>query len=296
MDYYYNNNGNAYGYNYGAPRPQAANTQPLTQEEIAKLRHSADDLNMQISPEDALRAICTHKDKNGVSTLSVDETKNDGSVVCSICGRSFHIKDITDKEVEDIVETVIDILETCKTTYLDAPANFIREYYMVIPLLRKLAELYKRSINNFAKYDGSPQDLNRYNSNFSGFDALNQIITGGPAYNPYGMYQQPYMGQQQPFMGQPVQQQPMQQPVAQQYAAPQFNGFATPAPMMGGFNNPMAYGSPAPMQNQVPVQQPMQQPVVQAPSAGVVPPAQPMPDAAAQSSATEVQQQQVFNV
>lgn len=273
---FYNQNP-MYGYGYSAPRPQARNTQPLTPEQIQKLRQDSNAFDMKVEQEDLWRAACTHKEKNGASTLVQN---NDGTYTCTICHETFPMCDCDENEINEAVNKIISMLQTSKTVYLDAPEELVRQYYQMIPLLKKFPTLWKRAIQNFSMYEGTMNGVNPMSPGYSGFTAMQNLLT-----NPYAGYNGYQPAPQYPQYQAPTM--PMQQPYGY---APQM----TMAPQMDPMNNPMAYGTP------------MQAPVAQAPVApapGVMPAAPaPAPAAApaqtapAAAPAGEVQQQQVFNV
>lgn len=279
------NGGYGYGYNngyapnmgftYTAPRPQALNSQPLTQDMANTLRQDGNEFNMKVDQREIWRAICTHKDpSNGQSTLTQNE---DGTYTCSICGETFNFFEGTKDDIDNAVKVIIDMMQTCKTIYLDAPNAMTEQYYQQIPLLRRFASLWQHAVNNFAKYENYANPLVPISGNYGGFNAINQLLT-----NPYGFGYQPYgqMPMQQPMMqsyyGQPMQQ-PMMQPQmpmqqSQQMYQNNFNG-------MNPVENPMGFNAPVP---------------------GVMPSA-PQPTAAPAPAAPatqggEIQQQKVYNV
>ena len=271
---YQNNNpyANNLGYTYGVPRPQARNTQPLTPDQIAKLRQDSNAFDMKVEVEDLWRAACTHKEKNGQSTL-VD--KGDGTYVCTICHEEFKMCDSTKDEIKEAVNTLINMLQTSKTVYLDAPEELIKQYYQIIPLLKKFPDLWDRAIKNFSMYEGSAvTSVNPMYPGYSGYAALQTLLT-----NPYAGYGYQAAPQQPAGYG-------YQQPAAGFYGQPMAPAYGAPVADPSG--NPMAYGVPGNI------------PAPTAPAPGVMPgAAQPAP-AAAPAAATapqaEVQQQQVFNV
>ena len=278
MNNYYQNT--QYGYGYTAPRPQARNTQPLTQEQILKLRTDSKGFDMKIDQEDLWRAACTHKEKNGASTLIQNA---DGSYTCTICQETFNMVDLDRATVEEKVKELKDILQTAKTIYVDAPEKLIEQYFQLLALLGKLPELWDRSIKNFSMYDSNMVGgVNQMGAGYGGgFNALQNMLTN-PSYGGYPMGGQQYMAYPQPmtqapqYYGGGYYQMPTQ-PMAQ-------------APMMDPNANPMAYGAPQ--------QMPM------APAVGTIPnapqpqaaPAQAPVPAPAQPQQAEVQQTQVFNV
>lgn len=258
----YFNNG-TYGYGYGAPRPQARNTQPLTPEQIQKLRQDSNAFDMKVEQEDLWRAACTHKEKNGASTLVQN---NDGTWTCTICHETFSMCDCDENEIAEAVNKIISMLQTSKTVYLDAPEELIRQYYQMIPLLKKFPTLWKRAIQNFSMYEGTMGGVNPMGPAYSGFTAMQNLLTN--PYAGYNNYAQPQYG----------------------YApAPQMNM----APQMDPMNNPMAYGAPTMAPAAAPA--PGVMPGAPAPAPAAAPTTAPAA-APATAPANEVQQQQVFNV
>ena len=197
----YQNNSNPYannfGYAYGVPRPQARNTQPLTPEQISKLRQDSKAFDMKVEVEDLWRAACTHKEKNGQSTLIANE---DGSYTCTICHETFKMCDSDRKEIEAAVNTLVDMLQTSKTVYLDAPEELIRQYFQMIPLLKKFPDLWDRAMKNFSMYEGTAfTGVNQMGPGFSGFAALQNLMTNPYAGYGYNAYAQ--AAPQQPMQG-----------------------------------------------------------------------------------------------
>lgn len=270
MNPYNNPESTTYGFGYGVARPQARNTQPLTPEQIQKLRTNAEAFDMKVTQEELWAAACTHKEKTGQSAL---RDNGDGTFTCSICHKTFKLCDLTPPEVEAAVGNIIDLLQTCKTIYLDAPDDLVVQYFQMIPLLEKLTKVWERATHNFAQYDSFNPTMNQYPIGYSGFAAINQLMT-----NPYGTYGQPA----------PV---PAGYGVVPQAAQPMMNyGMPGMAPVAPAYGNPVAYGQPAPVPTPA-----------MAPAPGVMPgmaPVAPMAPAAAPAAPqqAEVQQQQVFNV
>lgn len=305
--YYQNPYGAMMGTQY-VQIPKAKNTQPLPADVIAKLRQHSEDFNWQVNQEDIWKAQCTHKDKNGMSTLS---TNPDGSMHCNICGADFNFFDGSAQEVEAAVKKVYDTLQTIKTIYLDIPENFAAAYFQFLPLMGKIPQLWERAIKNFSRY-GDQQMVTPTNGYTTNNWGLLGQMTGNPMYAGYGapMYaQQPMM---QPMYGVP-QQAPqgymnmtpgVVDPNQQQAAVA--NPFVAQAPMPA--QNPMMAPAipsiPAPQQGMMYPQQQMMQPVPQtsvAPQAPVQQPAQQAAPAQVQTAEApasngEVVQQQTFKV
>ena len=185
-----------YGMAYTAPRPQALNSQPLTQDIVNTLRQDGNEFNMKVDQKELWRAVCTHKDPtNGQSTLVYNN--EDGTYTCSICGETFNFFEGNTTDIDTAVKVLIDMMQTCKTIYLDAPNTMTEQYYQMIPLLRRFSALWKHAINNFSKYENNGNPLAPINGNYAGFNAINQLLT-----NPYGFnYNQPFYGNQQPMPG-----------------------------------------------------------------------------------------------
>lgn len=261
----YGNQPMAFG--YGA-KPMPRCTQPVTAE-MSKLLHQEDDnLSVKISRPDSIRNQCTHKEP-GTGDLALNYNA-DGSVTCRTCGETFNIIAQPEGEIEDACNHVIDILQTIKLQYIDAPEEFVKEYFQLISLLKNAPRLYKKSLNNFASYEAySNNAMYPINPGMNAFQAVGNIMSINPM--------QGYAGQwfpQQPYAGQPMPQQPVmpQQPMAgQPYVAPQWNGApqwtqqpAAPQQMgqPGMMENPMAYGTVGVAPSPAPVQAPVAQPAV----------------------------------
>lgn len=272
---------NPYGTTYAvAGRPQAKNSQPLTQEEINHLKSmsGAENLDIKVSTDDLLIAKCTHREKSGASSL-INVGGNRWR--CTICGQEFNMFDGTVEDVTNAVNSMVDILQTAKTIYLDAPDNLTAQYYQQIPLLQKLPKIFQASLNNFSKYENWQQAPEfTGNGYYPGFTAMHNLLTGQfmPGMAPGYGYQQPAYGYQQPMQAgyapaPVVTPQPTagyyQQPVMQQYDAS---------------GNPLAYGAP------------VAAPAPVAPAPGVMPGAPVAAPAAAPAAQTEVSQTAVFNV
>ena len=212
----YNNFGYAQQPNPAFVYGQPVNTNPksfcqtLTQEQMDSLKVAQEEFTLGITKEDNLRAICMHRNIEGYSMLERDGVT--GEVKCKICGRSFHIlDDIGEKDIENAVKNLIDILQTTKTLYYDMPAESATKFYPIIALIEKIPGLYKLAIDNFTKHENAVTGWNRYNT--SDINNFNMLMSG---FNPMmyqqpmgmGMPQQPYGFAQQPYgYGQPIPQQ-----------------------------------------------------------------------------------------
>ena len=119
-------NGICYGFKYGVARPQARNTQPLTQEQIQKLRTNSEAFDMKVTQEELWAAACTHRYKDGRSAM----VTNGDITTCSICHKTFKFND----DIPADISNFIDALQTYKTAYLDTPDSL---YYKARKAERK---------------------------------------------------------------------------------------------------------------------------------------------------------------
>jgi len=270
-------NSNMINNNYGQPmyppgmqyaqRPQMKMTQPLTAEDIKRLRTKGGAFNLHVEDDEFLISYCTHKDLNGNFT-TMNNPQN-GTVTCSICGETFSLVEMDEKAVEEAVTLIIDVLQTSKTYFIDVDENVVKQYFQMMPFLKRLPKLYSVALENFSKHDRGT-NLQQGGSPF-GFNAFNAIVGGYPV--PSGCYpgqqqmgypqqqQMPYQ-QQQP-MGYPqqgYQQQPMGYPQQQQMGYPQQNAFGAqqqmcyPPQQMQGQQQQVAPQQQQQTQQQAPMQ------------------------------------------
>lgn len=199
----FNNYGYAYGpgmQQYNPTFRQAQMTQPLTNEEKAILKGKGGEFSTKVTQEDLLKSFCTHKD-NGAIVASRNE---DGSFICPICHETFNAASLDKADLEADVNKIIDDLQNIKLTYVDIPAEVARQYFSIIPLLKKLPQLGVIASNNWASYENANPGMIGGNSPY-GIAQYNQMMLGGMmGYQPM-YYQQPMMGYQQPMYQQPVQ-------------------------------------------------------------------------------------------
>jgi len=274
-----------YGYQapfYAQPLQQQPLVQPnyqnaLTEAEIAQLRSSKPaGIDLTFEPEEALRAMCTHK-HNGRDV--VQKIEGTDEVYCPICGERWAPQQVSKDELQELVNRLIARMQDSKWAG-ELPINVVREYYQLIPLLKKFPDIFEYGNKNFNKLINMASFVNANDSNL--YSGYNSLFTGTmgygnmyqqpmnyynqPVYPQNTYYQQPPAGYYQPPMQQPVYpqapnyQQPVQQPVGTP-AQPAVNPMQAPAGapatqqytqqaqmMMPGY--PPAYGQP-------PVQQPI---------------------------------------
>lgn len=207
-----------YGVNNGAQVYGAQKTipmtQPLTPQEIAQLRQKGPAFSLAVDPQELLAAACTHKENN---RIVVTQNAN-GELYCPICGATFKA-DWTQQEVEGAAKVIEDILQTIKLQYLTIPEGVAKQYFAMLPLIKKAPKLYEISCNEFAKQEqGNPI----YDQNGQrGFQMLGMLT------NPMAMYNPQMMGMAAP-------QQPAYDPnMMGGYQQPMY-GYAQPQPMVTG--------------------------------------------------------------
>lgn len=184
--------GNPNQLNFGYAKPNLPNpTNPLSQEEMAMLRQKAPQFSLAVSQVDSLKAICTHRDKNGETLI----TNNDGTVTCSICGTTFTPVNADQDTITQIFKSVVDTLETMKIMYLDIPNDVTKAYFQMIPYLEKGPQLFKIANDHYSRYNTNSVMSNNFNN------AGNAFAMYGALMNP-GMAMGMGMPQQMPF-GQP---------------------------------------------------------------------------------------------
>lgn len=234
-------NGQMYGQAPVNQMPQMVN--PLTDEEWEALKVD-NSFTLLVTPADMAEAVCTHKNPKNGQFATVDNP--DGTVTCTICHQTFNPNLLDEKYVQDTVDNMINILESCKYLCIDTNPDIIRGFFQMIPFLKKTPQLYKLGHQAFMRYLANVQQgVNPTGPNY--MSALNMLTNpaiplGGPYSQNYGYQyaQQPQQGMGMPAYGQPMMT-PTQQMQAQSMPAQGANPFyAAPAVqpgMMGA--NPM---------------------------------------------------------
>lgn len=238
MDYNMNNNYgyNNFGYMAGGPSPYMgqpwsmnpaaavtgpANVNALTEEEIKMLQHKKPSkIDINISEEDQLRSMCTHK-HNG---CEVTQELNDGSgkVYCPICGEIWKpTGELNKEDIQGAIDIIDSAMQTAKWVG-DYNIELVRDYFPIAPLLKKFPDLYEHAMTTYKKFINQ----NGYDhANSSHLYSMYNQLTGNYGV-PAGMgYNNPYIQQAPQYQyGQQVpnvtpyqpQQVPQQYPYAQQ--------------------------------------------------------------------------------
>lgn len=184
----YNNYWNPGMMNYGYAQPKMPDpTNPLSADDIALLKQKAPQFSLAVSQIDSLKAICTHRDKNGETLIQ----NPDGTVTCALCGTTFTPVNADPESINQIFKAVVDTLETMKIMYLDIPNDVTRAYFQMIPFLEKGPQLYKIANDHYSRYSSSPvmnRDFNNNNSLALYSALMNPAVMGMgmPQTVPYG--------------------------------------------------------------------------------------------------------------
>ena len=136
-----------YGYNIYPPHIATnANQNALTEEEIKKLESvESKKFDLTISEEDILRSMCTHC-RNGES-VAYQLNDNTGRCACPICGSIWEPRTATKENVKNLCDELIDYMQTVKWAG-GLASSTVREYFTIIPLLKKFPDLFEHALNN----------------------------------------------------------------------------------------------------------------------------------------------------
>lgn len=187
---YYNNNP-AMGYVQNTPMP--TNQSTLTPEEAQSIKAApTNKINIAIEHNDVVRSMCNHKN-NG---LDLVQRVGDGSgdVYCPLCGERWNPDLLTKEEIIDLINQLINQMQSAKWVG-DLPTELVREYFTMIPLLKKYPDIHEYAMNTFNKYYNANGMVNAQDANV--YSMYNSLMGG---VNPYA-YQQPNMGG---YMNQPT--------------------------------------------------------------------------------------------
>lgn len=258
-------------------------TQPLSVEEVKELRKNDDFFSLKVSTADLNRAICTHKipGTNQYSTEPCND--NSGDLVCTICGARFNPDDVTEEKLANTVHDMVNGLETIKLLYNTIPVGVARQFFAMIPFLKKTVQLYKIAIDCYLRTNpgiNNTQDV--YNTNGL-LNSYRQIIGGGM------MYPNGAMGMGMGYPQQPLypnncmnnmypqnnmQYQQSQYPQNQMYPNPQMNNMGVMSGQMDMnpfYNNGLAPTPTVPPQTNTPNIGTIEQQMANYPNANVAP-------------------------
>ena len=230
-------------YNF-SPTPMPMNTQSLSEEEIQELINSrGGKFDINVPRAEFLRAMCNHR-HNGQEVV---QQINDGSgeVFCPVCYERWNPELITKEQAEQLVQAFVNQLQILKWVG-NLPVDVIRDYFTIIPLLRKFPDLVEICTANYKKYtNGQAYMVAGNNSIYNQYELL---MGRGMGYD-----QSPYMVNQ-PFVPanmQVMSNQPMYNPMPQQMP-PMNTPYGQPQMNQGYYGQAVQQNNPAinPMQMQ----------------------------------------------
>lgn len=210
-------------------------TNPLTDEQRKLLAEKIDQFDLNVTAEELAYAICTHKRDGKYDVVPAND--GTGEVICKTCHARFKPDVVTPEYVQETTDRVLNVMQTLKLIAVDMNVDVIKQYFAMIPYLKRIPKLYKLENSTFQQYQqttpiqdaGGPNIYGMYNAitNPAVAFAPNMGMGASPM-GGYG-YQQPmtpYMGQQQQMVGgfNPLYQ---QAPMGQQ-AAPMTPPFGAP--------------------------------------------------------------------
>lgn len=210
--------------------PQPQNRNASTDEEINIMKNARpgnDKLDLSIDNIDVLRSMCTHKDNGHDVVNQVND--GTGDVWCPICQEKWNAEAMSYEEVVELVDKLISAMQNAKWLG-DLPIEVVREFFTIIPLLKKFPKLYQYAMNNFNKFYNANQMYGAQDTSI--YNQFNSLFNPGYGYNGgYNGYGYNYQMQQQ-----------MQQPIGQyQYANPNVNPMQAPTQGYAPQNRPMTY-------------------------------------------------------
>lgn len=251
------------GYYY-QEAPKLSMTQGITPEEMKTLSTKSSGFNLNIPEEEMLRAFCTHRYENRYAVTAPDD---EGNFTCSICGTTFKGFDGTVDDARQVAKQMTDLMETIKMRALTLPPKTIRDVNQIIPIIKRVPELYDQALNDFKRSTGFNDTGYYYGQDNNAFNAYQNMVNpmaGNGYYDP--AMSQPVFGAQPqaygtPFGGQPMMQQ--QYPQYPQQGFPQ-QGYGYPTQQPQGYPNTNPFtGAPQQSNQQFTTGQAPQQPPVQ---------------------------------
>lgn len=183
-----NNGGTMY-----ANRQMAAFTNPLSAQVRQELSKNNEAFSLLVTEDELNRAICTHRNPDAKDFTIVPEGDH---LKCTICGARFRLDELTEQQVKKIVDDFENLLQAAKMFYIDCPEAVAKQYYSMIPFVRKAAKMYNISLNNYKRYMGAGQVNNTY-------DQYNPVASFVSTINGLGMPTGPMnMGNPNPYQQQ----------------------------------------------------------------------------------------------
>lgn len=247
---YYNPQQPVYGYPVGSGviiNPCNVKGISTTSKEDDEILKNAGTKEFQITGVDIARSKCNHKDQEGNLKIEcIDDTTN--KFRCTKCGETFKLIKPSQEAVEELVEMVLDLFQSIKTSWLSPPKEFAENVYTIQCLIKQLPEMYKAAMRD---WDNSKKAIsNQVQPAYAGyygspFNSVPPVIQQGFYGNPYAApapMQPPMSGYQQMQPGQPI--------VNNNY-------YSQPMPVGGNMTSEFVQGGVVPVQPQqnVPISQ-----------------------------------------
>lgn len=126
-------------------------TNPLSESEKEYLRKYflKEEFNLTIPKVEKLQAKCTYRDNSGEKLLQ----NSDGTVTCVMCRSTFRPERCEKDELDNLIEKMVNVLETIKIMYMDIPNETVNKLIAVlIPNLKKVGPLYETAIKHYDMY------------------------------------------------------------------------------------------------------------------------------------------------
>ena len=229
-------NYNYAGYNQVQQTPKVKSV--YSEEEYNTLVKKENSFSLGITKDEYLRSYCNHRKMDGSDSLMLDPLT--GIATCTVCGYKFKpCDDISMDEIQEEVNSVLDILQTIKIMYIDMPVETAKEYFQIIPLIEKIPKLFDLAAKDMAKHDNNPWNYNTQSQGaMSVLNNIRGMFNNGYVPNTVDMNQ----GNVNPW-GQPntVQGNPALNPNAFGYPGANQMAPGMGAPGVGGFNNAGGY-------------------------------------------------------
>lgn len=153
---FYNTNNNTGWDNLGNPmmydpaRLTPQNTNALSEEEIKHIAQKpVNKLDINISQDDNLRSMCTHKHNGQDMVRRIED--GSGDVYCPLCGARWSPNPVSEEELREAIGTVISQMQNAKWLG-DLSTSLVRDYMPMIPLLYKFNDIFPYAMSNFKKY------------------------------------------------------------------------------------------------------------------------------------------------
>lgn len=170
--------------NANLPFEEEQSTLTVEQEKLLEKTVPANSIfDISISKEEDVAARCNHIRPSTKKSLIYPI--NEHELTCSLCKYVWSQEPKTKEEVESIVNNMIDVLQQLKMFGL--PATLINNVAQIIPILKRIPDIYEYGINNMFNTDNKLEQMYgdpRYAGYPSGLDA---VVGAAPMTQAYPM-------------------------------------------------------------------------------------------------------------